>query len=89
MKMIALAATLAFLVTATPLWAADSAAPAPVVKTAPVPVKSAPAAPAVEPAQKPLTKQQQKMKDCNGEAKIKAMKGQERKDFMKKCLSAG
>jgi hypothetical protein len=33
---------------------------------------------------KPVTAQQQRMKDCNGEAK--GMKGQERKDFMKGCL---
>ncbi|MDX9995232.1 MAG: PsiF family protein [Rhodocyclaceae bacterium] len=31
------------------------------------------------------TPQQQRMKDCNAEAK--GMKGQERKDFMKGCLS--
>jgi hypothetical protein len=36
---------------------------------------------------KPLTDQQQKMKDCNGEAKSKALKGDERKSFMKECLS--
>lgn len=36
---------------------------------------------------KVLTPQQQKMKDCNAEAKTKALKGQERKDFMKTCLS--
>ncbi len=35
--------------------------------------------------EKKLTAQQQKMKDCNAEAKGK--KGQERKDFMKACLS--
>jgi hypothetical protein len=32
--------------------------------------------------------QQNKMKSCNAEAKTKALKGQERKDFMKSCLSA-
>ena len=32
------------------------------------------------------TAQQQKMKDCNAQAKGK--KGQERKDFMKSCLSS-
>jgi len=30
----------------------------------------------------------QRMKDCNGEAKEKALKGKERKDFMKGCLKA-
>lgn len=38
---------------------------------------------------KPLTDQQQKMKDCNGEAKTKALKGADRKAFMKECLSKG
>lgn len=33
------------------------------------------------------TAQQQRMKDCNAEAKEKALKGQGRKDFMKGCLS--
>ena len=36
---------------------------------------------------KPLTAQQQKMKDCNAEAKAKALKGADRKAFMKTCLS--
>lgn len=31
--------------------------------------------------------QQDKMKGCNAEAKTKALKGDERKAFMKKCLS--
>ncbi len=31
--------------------------------------------------------QHQKMKACSGEAKAKNLKGQERKDFMKTCLS--
>ena len=34
---------------------------------------------------KPLTPQQQKMKDCNAQATDK--KGDERKAFMKQCLS--
>lgn len=34
---------------------------------------------------KPVTPQQQRMRDCNREAE--GMKGQERKDFMKACLS--
>jgi len=33
--------------------------------------------------------QQQVMRDCNAEAKAKELKGQDRKDFMKTCLSAG
>jgi len=36
---------------------------------------------------KPMTKQQQRMKDCNAEAKSKEMKGDPRKAFMKSCLS--
>ncbi|MDR3055539.1 MAG: PsiF family protein [Zoogloeaceae bacterium] len=38
------------------------------------------------PAQKA---QREKMKSCNAEAKEKALKGDERKDFMKECLSSG
>lgn len=34
------------------------------------------------------TAQQEKMKTCNAEAKTKALKGDERKAFMKDCLSA-
>ncbi|MFY9327586.1 MAG: PsiF family protein [Georgfuchsia sp.] len=32
--------------------------------------------------------QQEKMKTCNAEAKTKALKGDERKAFMKECLSS-
>jgi hypothetical protein len=39
------------------------------------------------PAKEP-TAQQTRMKACNGEAKDKALKGDERKSFMKDCLSA-
>ena len=35
---------------------------------------------------KKLTAQQQKMKSCNMDAKEKALKGAERKAFMKSCL---
>ncbi|MCW5621140.1 MAG: hypothetical protein KIS79_08555 [Burkholderiales bacterium] len=38
-------------------------------------------------ADKPLTAQQQKMRDCNVEAKSKSLKGDERKKFMSTCLS--
>ena len=41
---------------------------------------------AAKPA-KELTPQQQKMKDCNADAKSKALKGADRKTFMKGCLS--
>lgn len=36
---------------------------------------------------KPMTAQQQRMKDCNAEAKAKELKGDPRKAFMKSCLS--
>lgn len=36
-------------------------------------------------AEKKLTAQQMKMRECNGQAK--GMKGEERKKFMKECLS--
>ena len=54
-----------------------------------VQVHATDAAPAADakPA-KTLTPQQQKMKDCNTEAKTKALKGADRKTFMKGCLSA-
>jgi hypothetical protein len=48
---------------------------------------AAPVYAADAPAAKPLTTQQQKMKDCNADAKTKALKGDDRKAFMKTCLS--
>lgn len=39
------------------------------------------------PAKKPPTAQQQKMTSCNAEAKTKNLAGDERKAFMKQCLS--
>ena len=47
---------------------------------------SAAAAPAAAGDKK--TAQQEKMKTCNAEAKEKTLKGKDRKDFMKTCLSA-
>ena len=47
-----------------------------------------PAAAAAAPA-KMLTPQQEKMKTCNVDAKTKALKGADRKAFMKTCLSGG
>jgi hypothetical protein len=44
-------------------------------------------APAAAPANG-MTPQQNKMKTCNADAKTKALKGVERKAFMKDCLSA-
>jgi len=46
---------------------------------------AAPAAAAAEP--KKLTAQQEKMKTCNADAKTKGLKGDDRKAFMKTCLS--
>jgi hypothetical protein len=37
--------------------------------------------------EKKLTRQQMKMKKCNADAKEKKLKGQERRNFMKSCLS--
>lgn len=37
--------------------------------------------------EKKLTKQQMKMKTCSKEAKEKKLKGEERRKFMKSCLS--
>lgn len=38
---------------------------------------------------KPLTDQQQKMKDCSAEAKAKGLKKEERKSHMKDCMRKG
>ena len=45
-------------------------------------------APEAAPKKAP-TAQQEKMKTCNADAKEKALKGDERKAFMKTCLGAG
>ena len=60
------------------------------------PAAAAPATPATpatpaaaaEP-KKELTPQQQRMQNCNKDAKEKALKGPERKKFMSECLKAG
>lgn len=44
------------------------------------------AAPAEESAKAAPVKQQDKMKSCNEDAESKALKGDERKAFMKSCL---
>ncbi|MDO8413186.1 MAG: PsiF family protein [Gallionellaceae bacterium] len=51
--------------------------------TAAAPVKTEAAAP------KKMTAQQEKMKACNMTAKEKALKGPDRKAFMKACLKKG
>lgn len=38
---------------------------------------------------KPLTDQQQKMRDCSAEAKEKGLKKDDRKAYMKECLGRG
>jgi psiF repeat len=43
---------------------------------------------ALAPMAQAQTTQQSKMKTCNAEAKASAKKGDERKAFMKSCLSA-
>ena len=49
---------------------------------------SAQATPKAKPAGTPhqLTAQQQKMKDCNAQAKEKQLKGKDHKTFMSSCL---
>lgn len=47
---------------------------------------AAAAAPAAEEKMSPQKMQQNKMKTCNADAKTKALKGAERKEFMKNCL---
>ncbi|VWX58637.1 Phosphate starvation-inducible protein PsiF [Burkholderiales bacterium 8X] len=44
---------------------------------------------AVHAADKAPTAQQNKMTTCNADPKAKTLKGDERKAFMKECLSAG
>jgi hypothetical protein len=67
---------------AAPAAAAPAPAPAPEAK-APAAEAKAPA-PGMSKSGKPLTAQQQKMKDCSVEAK--GMKGDERRKFMSGCL---
>lgn len=70
--------------------AATPATPAkPATKTAPAQsaVPATPSAASMNKDSKPLTAQQQRMKDCNAEAKAKELKGDPRKTFMKSCLS--
>jgi len=52
------------------------------------PAAAGAAAAAPMPAKK-MDSQQEKMKACNSDAKTKALKGDDRKSFMKTCLSAG
>ena len=56
--------------------------------TAPGAAGSKTTPPSTTTKQKKVTKQQLKMKDCAREAKAKGFKGDTRKQFMSKCLSA-
>jgi len=71
-----IAAALFAVITAAPAFADTTDTTPPAAPTATAPAKKAGA-------------QQQKMKDCNAEAKTKALKGDDRKTFMKTCLSGG
>ena len=66
---------------ATPAAPAASATPAKVAKAASAASPATPAVPAAK------STQQSKMKTCNKEAADKKLKGDERKAFMKACLS--
>ena len=68
---------------AKPMAAAATAKPAEAAK----PVAAAPIAAPAATEKAPMTTQQNKMKTCNADAKTKALKGDERKAFMKTCLS--
>jgi hypothetical protein len=69
---------------AAPAAAAPAPGPAPEAKAPAAEAKAPASAPGMSKSGKPLTAQQQKMKDCNAEAK--GMKGDERKKFMSGCL---
>ena len=68
---------------------ATPAVPATKTESATPAVPATPALPAMgmNKEGKPLTAQQQRMKNCNAEAKSKELKGDPRKAFMKTCLS--
>lgn len=74
---------------ATPAVSATKAEPAASTKSATPAATATSASPVTGMNQegKPMTAQQQRMKDCNAEAKSKEMKGDPRKAFMKNCLS--
>jgi psiF repeat len=79
------AATLALCSALGTAIAQDKAAPAP-APAKPAPAAAAPAPAAAASVAKEPTAQQNKMASCNKDAEGK--KGDERKDFMKTCLSA-
>lgn len=79
-------AAVASLFAANMVLAQAPAAPAKKDATATAPAEKKADAKA-KPAEKKLTPQQGKMKACNGEAAEKKLKGDERKAFMKECLS--
>lgn len=71
------------LITAVTLVALAGTAAAQGSKPATAAASATPAAPAASGA----TAQQSKMKTCNANAKTQGLKGDERKKFMKECLS--
>lgn len=74
---------------ATPAEAATPAVAATATDAATPAVPATPASPAMgmNKEGKPMTAQQQRMKNCNAEAKTQGLKGDPRKAFMKSCLS--
>lgn len=72
---------------AMPATPAIPAIPATKTESAQPAVPAMPSASAMNKEGKPMTSQQQRMKDCNAEAKAKELKGDPRKVFMKSCLS--
>lgn len=79
-KLFAILIAGAFSAVTASAYAADPATPAKPAEPAAASVK------ADKPVKKELTPQQQKMQDCNKEAKAKDMKGPDRKKFMSGCL---
>jgi hypothetical protein len=65
-----------------------ASAPTEAAPAATAPASAPAAAPAAAPATDKKAAQQEKMKSCNADAKSKGLKGKDRKDFMKTCLSA-
>ena len=88
MKKTIAAAAIALFAVSLSAFAKDPAPAAPAAAATPA-APATPATPAEDSkATKPMTAQQSKMKACNAEAKEKALKGAERKAFMKTCLKS-
>jgi hypothetical protein len=87
MKRITFAAAL-LACAAIPVYA-QGTAPAPAAPAAPAAAASSAAPAASGTAASSTNSQQQKMKDCNAQAKTQNLSGTARKSFMKTCLSGG